>query len=105
MKKTLKYFFSFTGKISRKEYILPFIIFILCFTVFNYLIRKSDDPIFISMFSFLVLVSFSSFTTRRLEDINVSYLWMLSIFVTPLFFLLCIILCFVPSKKIKSELN
>ncbi len=103
MNNLFKYFFSFYGKITRKQYILPFIIFTLTFVVVNSLIRRSDEVIIILLFSLFILISFLSFTSRRLRDINVSYLWMLSVLITPLFFIVCLVLCFIPSKKITSE--
>ena len=103
MKNIFRYLFSFTGNISRKQYIAPFIIFTLTFIVFNYRIRIDDNIVLISTFFLLILVSFLSFTTRRLRDINRSYIWMLSVLITPVFMFECLVLCFIPSKKVSTE--
>ena len=103
MKNIFRYLFSFYGNISRKQYIWPFIIFVLTFIVFNYRIRIDDSIFFISTIFLLILVSFLSFTTRRLRDINRSYIWMLSVLITPVFMFVCLVLCFIPSKKVSTE--
>ena len=103
MKNIFRYLFSFSGNISRKQYIWPVIMFILTFIVFNYRIRIDDSIFFISAIFLLTLVSFLSFTTRRLRDINRSYIWMLSVLITPVFMFVCLVLCFIPSKKVSTE--
>ncbi len=99
VKRIFNYLFSFKGKISQREYILPFIVFTFSIVILNSLVRTSDNSEVLFLFIVLLIISFSSFTVRRLEDINVSYIWMLTIFITPLFFLLCFVLCFLKSKK------
>ena len=103
MKNIFRYLFSFNGNISRKQYILPFIIFTLTLLFFNYRIRIDDNIFFISSFFLLVLGAFLSFTTRRLRDINRSYIWLLSVLITPVFMFVCLVLCFIPSKKVSTE--
>jgi len=84
--KTIKKSFSFSGRTSRKE----FVIFYLFFQLYMFLLKFISNESTITMivinlvivcFGFLLLFSFFSSIVRRLHDLNASAWWLLITFI------------------------
>ena len=84
--RTIKKSFSFSGRTSRKE----FVIFYLFFQLYMFLLKFISNESTITMivinlvivcFGFLLLFSFFSSIVRRLHDLNASAWWLLVTFI------------------------
>ncbi len=112
MKKLFTFLFSFKGVVNRKQFLIIFpMCFILLFTFTWFMsltkhigyfgnIANLIDFILIP-FALISLASFFSLCWRRLEDIGRGKFWLVFL-ITPVWFLVPILLSIFPSKVINK---